>query len=167
MHFEIRLAAEDDVLAITEIYNQAVALKSATADITPLSEENRRAWLTEHRADKYPVFVADQQGCVVGYSSLSPYRPGRRALRHTAEISYYVHENYQGQGVGSGLIEHAINACPRLELKTLFAIILDINPASVRILEKFGFQKWGHLPRVAEFDGVDCGHLYFGRRIAP
>ena len=161
----LRLACEYDLPQIVEIYNQAVALKSATADITPLSEDNRRLWLAEHRADKYPVFVADQQECVVGYSSLSPYRPGRRALRHTAEISYYVHEDFRGKGVGAGLIEHVIKECPRLGLKTLFAILLDINSDSVRILEKFGFEKWGHLPDVADFDGVECGHLYFGRRV--
>jgi L-amino acid N-acyltransferase YncA len=165
MDINIRLAAEDDVAAITEIYNQAVALQSATADVTPVSESSRSSWLAEHAADKYPVFVAEQQGRIAGYTSLSPYRPGRMALRHTAEISYYVREDCRGLGVGSGLIAHAIDHCPRLGLKTLFAILLDINPASVRILEKFGFQEWGHLPGVADFDGVECGHLYFGRRV--
>lgn len=165
MDINIRLAAEDDVAAITEIYNQAIALQSATADITPVSESSRRSWLAEHPADKYPVFVAEQQGRIAGYTSLSPYRRGRMALRHTAEISYYVHEDFRGMGVGTGLIEHATNECPRLGLKTLFAILLDINSDSVRILEKFGFQKWGHLPDVADFDGVECGHLYFGRRV--
>jgi L-amino acid N-acyltransferase YncA len=165
MDLGIRLAVEDDVAAITEIYNQAIAMKSATADIAPVSADSRRRWLAEHPADKHPVFVADKQGVLMGYSSLSPYRRGRMALRHTAEISYYVHEDFRGMGVGTGLIEHAINECPRLGLKTLFAILLDINADSVRILEKFGFQKWGHLPDVADFDGVECGHLYFGRRV--
>jgi len=165
MDLGIRLAVEDDVPAITEIYNQAIAMKSATADIAPVSADSRRRWLAEHCADEHPVFVADQQGVLVGYASLSPYRRGRMALRHTAEISYYVHEDFRGMGVGSGLIEHVINECPRLGLKTLFAILLDINSDSVRILEKFGFEKWGHLPDVADFDGVECGHLYFGRRV--
>jgi L-amino acid N-acyltransferase YncA len=165
MDLGIRLAVEDDVPAITEIYNQAIALKSATADIASVSADSRRIWLAEHCADKHPVFVADKQGVLMGYSSLSPYRRGRMALRYTAEISYYVHEDFRGMGVGTGLIEHAINECPRLGLKTLFAILLDINSDSVRILERFGFQKWGHLPDVADFDGVECGHLYFGRRV--
>lgn len=165
MDFDIRLAVENDVPAITGIYNQAVALKSATADMSAVSEENRRAWLREHRADKYPVFVADKQGMVVGYTSLSPYRPGRMALRYTAEISYYIHEDFRGLGVGSRLIEHAIEQCTKLRLKSLFAILLDIDSDSVRILEKFGFKEWGDMPNVADFDGVECGHLYFGRRV--
>ncbi len=47
----------------------------------------------------------------------------------------------------------------------LFAILLDVNTSSVGILEKFGFEQWGHLPGVADFDGALCGHLYYGRRV--
>ena len=165
MDFYIRLAVEADLPAITGIYNQAIALQSATADISPVSIENRQTWLAEHSADKFPVFVAEIDGSVVGYCSLSAYRPGRMALRHTAEISYYVHERFRGMRVGSRLIEHAIEQCPRLEVRTLFAILLDINSDSVRILESFGFEKWGHLPNVADFGGRECGHLYYGRRV--
>jgi L-amino acid N-acyltransferase YncA len=162
----IRLATEEDLTSVTEIYNQAISLQSATADLAPVSLENRRAWLSEHNAKKYPVFVAETDGAVVGYCSLSAYRPGRMALRHTAEISYYVHEDFRGRGIASVLIGHAIDECPQLETKTLFAILLDINSDSVRILEKFGFEKWGHMPRVADFGGVECGHLYYGLRLS-
>ena len=66
MGFQNRLAAVEDVPAITEIYNQAIALKSVTADISPVSEDSRRSWLAEHSAEKYPVFVAEEQGAVMG-----------------------------------------------------------------------------------------------------
>ncbi len=167
MNTEIRLAVEEDVAALTEIYNQAVELRSATADLTPVSMENRQAWLAEHPPDEYPVFVAVANGRVTAWCSLSPYRPGRMALRQTAEISYYVHEDFRGLGIGSQLISHAIEKCPDLGFRTLFGILLDTNLASVKILENFGFQKWGHMPDVANFDGRECGHLYYGLRIAP
>lgn len=165
MNIETRIAAEDDVPAITEIYNQAVALRSATADLAPVSVESRKAWLAEHDPGRHPVFIAEEQGRLTGWCSLSPYRPGRMALRHTAEISYYVHEDFQGLGIGSRLISHVIDQCPALGIKVLFAILLDINSTSVEILEKFGFERWGHLPNVADFDGKECGHLYYGRRV--
>ena len=167
MDFQIRLAVVEDVPAIAGIYNQAIALNSATADISPVSEDNRRTWLAEHSADTHPVFVAEERGGVIGYCSLSRYRPGRMALRYTAEISYYIHEDFRGLGVGSRLIERAIALCPRLNIKTLFAIVLDINSDGVHILENFGFQKWGHMPNVANFGGSECGHLYYGRRVVP
>ncbi|MGI9341494.1 MAG: GNAT family N-acetyltransferase [Gammaproteobacteria bacterium] len=166
MTTDIRIAVDDDLPAITAIYNQAIALQSATADTSPVTLGNRKLWLQEHPPDRHPVFVAASDGRVVGWCSLSAYRPGRMALRHTAEISYYVDENFRQQRIGSALIAHAIEQSPGLDIKTLFAILLDINKGSTRILENFGFEQWGHLPGVADFDGRECGHLYYGRRVA-
>jgi RimJ/RimL family protein N-acetyltransferase len=33
------------------------------------------------------------------------------------------------------------------------------------MMEKMGFQQWGFLPRVADFDGEECGHFYYGKRM--
>ena len=44
----------------------------------------------------------------------------------------------------------------------LFAIVWEGNQASLRLLEKMGFEQWGHLSKVADFDGKEVGHLYFG-----
>lgn len=167
MKVTVRKATENDLSAIVKIYNQAIESGSATADISPVTVESRKLWLQEHSADEYPVFVGVNLNTVVGWCSLSAYRPGRMALRHTAEISYYIDRDVQGKGVGSLLISHAIGQCPTLGIKTLFAIILDINEESAQILEKFGFSKWGHLPNIADFDGRECGHLYYGLRVTP
>jgi len=161
----IRLATEKDLGGITEIYNQAIALGNATADMTPVTQAERSAWLAQHDADHYPVYVAVANNEVVGYCSLSAYRPGREALQQTAEISYYIHQHSRRQGVGSALLTHAIAQCPALGLQNLLAILLDTNAGSIRILEKFGFEQWGHMPGIANFSGAECGHLYFGRRI--
>jgi len=161
----IRTATETDVPAITEIYNQAIALGNATAHMSPVSVTNRLAWLNEHQPDKNPVYVAATDDQAAGYCSISAYRPDRMALRHTKEISYYVHEDYRGQGVGTALLEHAISMCPSLQIKTLFAILLDNNPASIALLEKFGFAQWGHMPGVADFNGNEVGHFYYGLRL--
>ena len=151
MDLHIRPAVQDDIPTITHIYNQAVALKSATADITPVSEDDRRHWLAEHPMDTHPVWVAENSGIVTGYASLSPYRPSRMALRYTAEISYYVHEKHRGMGIGSSLIEHAIEQCPQLGIKTLFAILLDVNADSVGLLTKFNFREVGTHARRSGF----------------
>ena len=158
-------ADETHLPALTAIYNQAIASRTATADMEPATVQQRRDWLADHSADQYPVYVAEIAGKVVGYASLSRYRRGRQALRHTAEISYFVDENFQRRGVGSQLIAHTLQQCPRLNIRNVFGILLDINHGSVRILEKFGFEQWGHLPDVADFDGAVCGHLYYGRSV--
>jgi phosphinothricin acetyltransferase len=133
--------------------------------LTPLEPSDRQQWLEDHVPEKYPVYVAEIDGKVVGWCSLSPYRRGRMALRYTAEISYYVHKDHRRMGIGSALVEHAITQCEKLDNRTLLALLLDVNGPSVKLLEKLGFAKWGHMPNVADFDGRECGHLIYGLRV--
>jgi len=162
---DIRIANEQDWEGIIEIYNQAIKTGVSTADITPVTVESKSDWLKEHSEDKYVIYIEEEEGKIIGWCSISPYRLGRMALRYTAEISYYIAENQRKRGVATRLIQYAIDDCERLEIKTLFGILLDTNGASIKLLEKFGFENWGHMPRVADFDGNECGHLYMGKRI--
>lgn len=161
----IRIATNQDWPSIAAIYNQAVDEDFCTADTDPITVEDRLDWFSQHSPNAYPIFVADQDGCVSGWCSLSPYRPGRKALRTVSEISYYVGTQYKNMGIGSGLIEHAIGEAPKLGFKNLFAILLDRNDVSVRLLEKHGFKKWGHLPDIADFNGTICGQFIYGRKV--
>ena len=160
----VRLAVEGDLPAIVAIYNQAVAIE-AVADLEPVTVESRRLWFVEHAPDRHPILVAERDGVVAGWLSLSAYRPGRGGLRHTLEVSYFVDTESRRSGVGSALLEVALERCPALGVKTLFAILLEDNAGSVQLLERFGFERWGHLPGVADFGGREVGQLYYGRRV--
>jgi phosphinothricin acetyltransferase len=106
--------------------------------------------------------VAEADGEVVGWLTVSAYRPERYALRFIKEVSYYVSHAHLGKRVGSALLAHAIKETERLSIKHYVAIVLDANTASIALLEKFGFKQWGHLPGIADFNGVVCGHAYYG-----
>ena len=160
-----RMAELKDLEALVEIYNQSIAAGQKTADLTPFTTVDRMEWFEGHSPDKYPILVTEKEKKIVGYLTISEYRSGRNALRHTAEVSFFIHFGYHRQGIASSLLNHAIEICPTLKIKTLFAILLDGNQGSVNLLKKFGFEKWGHMPHVAEFDGVEVGHLYYGLRI--
>ena len=161
----IRIAQIDDLPVIVDIYNQSIPSKQSTGDTQPLRVEDRLPWFAEHRPEEHPVFVADVEGNVAGWCSLSAYRPGRAALRFTSEISYYISYAYHRQGIATALVEHALAACPALGIRHVFAIVLEGNQASLKLLSKMGFEPWGYLPRVAEFDGKEVGHLYYGRHL--
>jgi phosphinothricin acetyltransferase len=103
---------------------------------------------------------------VTGFVYIDSYRPGRTALKQTAEISYFVDKNYRRRGIGRKLIGFMESQCNDLGIKTLFAIIIDSNEASIKLIEKCGYKKWGHLPKIAIFDNIETGHLYYGKRIA-
>jgi phosphinothricin acetyltransferase len=161
----IRIARREDLPGIVAIYNQAIPSRRSTADLTPVTVEERAAWFEQHEPDRHPIFIAELDGRLAGWCSLSAYRPGRMALRFTAEISYYVDNDFQRRGAGSALMQHALQACPALGIKNVFAILLDRNEGSRRLLEKHGFRQWGYLPRVADLDGEECGQYYYGLRI--
>jgi phosphinothricin acetyltransferase len=161
----IRIARDEDLEAIVDIYNQAISAGQKTADTTPVLIQNRKEWFKEHIPDKYPILVAERDDSVIGYLTISAYRPGRMAFRHTAEVSYYIHFDHHRQGVASSLLQHTIGKCPSLRIKTLIAILIDSNDASIRLLEKYGFEKWGQLPRIVEFDEIEFDHLYYGLKI--
>ena len=101
----------------------------------------------------------------MGWCSLTAYRGGRAAVRRTAEISYYVARSARGRGVGRALVERALGDAPSLGLRVLFAIILEPNTASVRLMERCGFACWGRLPEVAEIEGRLVDHVYYGRAV--
>ncbi|MBK5284776.1 MAG: N-acetyltransferase [Bacteroidia bacterium] len=161
---EIRTAKQEDIKAINEIYNHAVQEK-LTADISPLDFERTMHWFQQYDRRLYPVFVAIINDSVAGWLSFSPYRPGRMALRHTTEISYYVRKDYRRRKTGTELLDFVIKQAPLYNFKTLFAITLEHNEGSIKLLEKKGFERWGFMPGVADFDGKLSGHLYYGIRI--
>ena len=161
----IRPAGIADLPEIVRVYNQSIPSRSSTADMDPLTAEERRGWFEAHSPDHYPLFVAEEGSRIAGWCAVSPWRQGRRALFTTAEISFYIDSSFRRQGVASRLIEHALAACPDAGIRNLLAILLDVNAPSICLLEKWGFREWGHLPDVADFDGKICGQLIYGRAV--
>jgi L-amino acid N-acyltransferase YncA len=160
----IRHAVLDDLPRLVDIYNQAIAARNTTADTIPFAVEERTDWFFSHDPKQHPIYVCERDNQVSGWLSVSPYR-GRPALRRTAEISYYVDYACQRQGIGSALMTRVLGDAHQLNKHIYLAILLEWNTASLRLLEKFGFEKWGYLPEVAEFDGRLCGQFYYGKRV--
>ena len=162
----IRIATPADIVAVVAIYNQAIESSFQTAFMQPLSIEERRSWFNEHMDPAYPIFVYVADEKVVGWLSIGPYRSGREALRFIVEVSYYLDTEYQGRGIGSALLAHSIQACKDLGYKDLVAIILEKNTISIKLMKKFGFTQWAHLPAIANFNGIECGQVYYGLRLS-
>ena len=161
---DIRIATSPDLPAIVAIYNQAIAAGNATADTVPQTVESRRGWFEEHAPESHPIYVYEEDGRVLGWLSVSAYR-GRPALARTGEVSYYVDYACRGRGIGSALLGHALADAGRIGKKVYLAILLEVNTASLRLLEKHGFQRWGYLPGVAERVGGLCGQYFYGRNV--
>lgn len=140
----IRPAREDDLPALLAIYNHAVTHSVATFDLEPRTAEAGRVWLAAHTG-RHPLVVAEVQGVVAGYASLSPYRP-MPAYDSTAEFSLYIHPDYQRRGLGRALAEHVL-ALARADarLHMVVSVITASHAVSLALHEKLGFRLCGTL----------------------
>ena len=160
----IRGARGEDLAAIVEIYNAAIPGRLATADTAPVSVETRREWFARHDPSQHPLWVLERDGSIAGWLGFEPFY-GRPAYAATAELSVYVAPHFRRTGVAAALLARAVDAAPSLGLSTLLGFIFAHNAPSLALFERFGFARWGHLPEVAELDGVKRSLLILGRRV--
>lgn len=161
----LRDAEMKDLPAIIEIYNSTIASRMVTADLEPIHVESRIQWFNEHSPDFRPLWVVEHQNQICGWVSFQSFY-GRPAYNGTAEISIYLHPDFRGKKLGPALIQYAINACPKLQIKTLLGFIFAHNEPSIKLFNRFGFEKWAHLPKVAELDGIERDLLILGKRVS-
>ena len=161
----IRLSRDKDIQEITTIFNAAIELDAANAFFYPVDIANREKWYKKIDRQKYPIWVYEENDQVYGYVYLSPFREGRPAYDATVEISYYIHPDHWRKGIASALMDTAFAFCKSIQYENAVAILLDTNQGSVRLLEKHGFEQWGHLPKVATKNGKQIGQLIYGKSL--
>ena len=162
--FIIRDAEWSDLPAIVEIYNSTIPSRMVTADTEPVSVESREKWFEEHSPSSRPLWVVESQGKICGWLSFQSFY-GRPAYQATTEVSIYIHQDLRGRKLGKFLMQKAIDACPKLQIKTLLGFIFGHNEPSIKLFSHFGFEKWAHLPNVAELDGVERDLIILGKRV--
>jgi len=162
---EVRDATIEDLPAIVGIYNTTISSRMATADTEPVTVESRRTWFESHSPATRPLWVALEAGQVIGWLSYSSFY-GRPAYNQTCELSLYLAPKQRGRGMGSELLRRSIEHAPAIGVSTLLGFIFGHNQASLRLVEKHGFSRWGVLPRVAVLDGVERDLIIMGRRVA-
>ena len=137
----VRLAALDDAEAIRRIYNHEVEHTTHTFDLVPRSLQDQQAWLQE-REGALGVLVAELDGQVVGFASLSEYRP-RAAYRTSVESSVYVDGALRGRGVGRRLMRELVEVARSRGFHTMLARIADGHEASIQLHQAAGFSVVG------------------------
>ena len=144
----IRRATFADAAAIAAIYNEAIVTSTATFDTQLKTVDERIQWLKSHDT-RHPVLVAEVNGTVVGWASLTPWSD-RAAYADTAETSFYVHSIHRGQGIGRKLKEAIMSEAKRLKFHSLIARITADNPESVHLNESTGYVHVGTLKEVGQ-----------------
>jgi len=160
----IRNAVPADLAQVVAIYNASIPGRMATADLTPVSVAERRAWFDEFDQERRPlwIFSHNEDSPPLGWLSLRSFY-GRPAYAETVEVGIYTDPAAHRQGIGRRLLTHAIARAPALGISTMLAFTFAHNAPSVALFKGAGFTAWGELPGVARLDGIRRDLLILGR----
>jgi L-amino acid N-acyltransferase len=138
----VRLAEVADAEAIRTIYNNEVRTATSTFDLVPRSLADQERWLAARSGAFSAIVAADDDGQILGFGSLSPYKE-RAAYRTTVEDSVYVDPARQGGGIGTALLTRLVEIARSSGFHTVIARIEASGAASRALHARCGFQLVG------------------------
>ncbi|AUV81668.1 GNAT family N-acetyltransferase [Salinigranum rubrum] len=154
MDATLRPARPADAAAIRRIYAPYVEETAVSFATAPPSVEDLETKVEKTRS-QYPWLVAERESeredGVVGYAYAGALRE-RDAYQWTAELSVYVAETAQREGLGRRLYEALLAFLERQGYASAYGVVTLPNPASVALHESLGFE------RVGLFDDVGYKH---------
>jgi putative acetyltransferase len=149
--FSIRRVEPDDYEALQQLYSGPKAIWG-TLQLPYPSVESWRKRVAEP-VDGMFSLVAYVDNEIVGHLGLHTF-PNKPRRRHAGQIGMAVHDDWQGKGVGSALMQAAVDLADKwLNLHRLELEVYTDNAPALRLYEKFGFSVEGTLVRYAFRDG--------------
>ena len=143
----IRHAKENDLPQILEIYNDIIKNTTAVYYYEPHTLEMRRKWFMEKQEKGFPVFVADENGIILGMSTIGPFRIPT-AYQYTVENTVHVAADARGKGIGKLLMPPIIEAAKQMNMHAIIAGIDAGNEVSLHLHKSFGFEEVAHFKEV-------------------
>lgn len=161
---EFKYASQEDLPKIVATYNSTIPSRLVTADLEPVSVESKQAWFDQHEPNRRPLWIVLSDGVYAGWMSFSSFY-GRPAYNGTVEVSIYLEESFRGKGLGKICLQKALESCKKLNIKTLLGFIFDHNEASLKLFSQMGFEKWAHLPKIADMIDSERGLIIVGKHV--
>ena len=146
MPYHLQELREEQLPAITGIYNHYVLNTTATFHAQPLTAEKMKE-IVFFANPKYKTWVIMQQDALCGYVVLTQYKK-REAYDETAEVSVYLQPGCAGRGAGSLAVKHIEVFARQAGIHVLIATICGENDKSIKLFEKNGYLKCAHFKEV-------------------
>ncbi len=162
----VRPAGPEDAAGINAIYNPFIAESAVTFETEAYSDAKRMEWLSAMaRTGRHPVLVAeDRGGGICGFANAAPFDP-RGAYQSSIKTSVFVGPESAGQGVATRLYGGLFEALAGGGAHRAYALIVEPNPASVVLHERFGFTHVATLNEVGWKFGRYHNVMWFEKRL--
>jgi L-amino acid N-acyltransferase YncA len=144
----VRVARESDSTRIFEIRNEVIRTSDAILEDEPWNRAKWDAWWHAREKALPLLVIADENDVAQGYAYLL-YFADRSGYRITGEVSIHLDPAIRGQGHGTVLFKALIEAGRHFGFHSIVARITAVNSASVKLHERLGFVRVGHLHKVA------------------
>ena len=149
---QVRDAKHDDAIDIAYIYNYYIATSHATFEIEPIDEAEMLRRIEDCWYAGYPFLICEDNDEIVGYAYGHRFRE-RPAYMHSVEVSVYVRPGHTERNIGYMLYEALFEELRKGDFHAIIAGISLPNDPSVRLHEKFGFEKVANFREVGrKFD---------------
>ncbi|MFN8528403.1 MAG: N-acetyltransferase family protein [Anaerolineae bacterium] len=137
----VQPANDSDLPDILAIHNHEIAHSISVYRTDPLTMDDRRVWFAEHQAQNLPILVVrGDQGQVIGWGSLSQYRPGRGYFL-TVENTIFVHPDHRGKGIGKAILSQLVKEAGQRGKHAIVASVDTRNVASMALHAACGYQQ--------------------------
>lgn len=147
---DVRDAVAADAKAICAIYNAALAERGSTFETAPRSPADFDGRIADAR---FPLLVSAAGKDVFGWAGLAPYS-ARQCYAGIGEASVYVEAGVRGRGIGTTLTEALATAAEERGFHKLIGKLFTDNVASIRLVERCGFNAVGLHRRHGQLDGT-------------
>jgi phosphinothricin acetyltransferase len=147
---EVRSATASDGEAICAIYNAAIHERGSTFETTPRTAEDFEARIGDER---FPLLVGTDGEKVIGWAGLAAYSD-RQCYAGIGEASVYVNAAVRGRGIGTELAEALASTARSAGFHKMIGKLFTDNIASIRLVERCGFQSVGIHCRHGQLDGA-------------
>ena len=139
----VRPGQEQDLPALTAIYNHFVEHTVTTFDVEPFTVEQRREWFSGYaQTGPHRLLVGEVDGVVAGYATSAALR-SKPAYLHSVETTVYCDPATTGRGLGTALYRELLELLATADVHRAYAGIALPNEASERLHRRFGFRELG------------------------
>ena len=140
MNYNFEPMNKDHEKDVMEIFNYYIENSFAAYPESKLTDQFFEKFLEVGQV--YPSYVIKDNDKIIGFCMLRPYNPFP-VFKETAEITYFIHKDYTGKGIGLMALGILEESARKMGIKKVMADISSENARSIKFHQNNGFEVCG------------------------